>query len=462
MNTFGHIFRFTSFGESHGSALGGVIDGMPAGIFVDMEFIKSELRRRATGGVILGDSVNVDDGRTDDAGVGNGASGYVDCSCGISAGNGCTNEANAGGGTDDSKRCGSIAGSAYSSSRKESDTVEILSGVFNGCTLGTPVSFIIRNEDTRSEDYAELQHLFRPAHADDTYFHKYGVRDYRGGGRASARETAVRVVVGAFAKLLLRQYEVSAATGTTTKNAAAVIGTASATNTVNTLDCFASLAMTECGTFDTSKDILAKQGVNVAMTECGTFANSITIEAKIVEIGGIKVSSTSTAQYINALEQARTQGDSVGGIIECIVKNVPRNLGEPLYDKLSARLAYAMMSIPASRSFEIGKGIEATKMRGSQHNDNWRTDGTTENNYAGGIRGGISTGEDIILRVGFKPIPSIAKKQTLLSDTGELVPHSIKGRHDITCVFRALPIVEAMTAITLADFILLKSAQPSF
>ena len=170
----------------------------------------------------------------------------------------------------------------------------------------------------------------------------------------------------------------------------------------------------------------------------------ITVEAKIVETGDIA--------------QARIAGDSAGGIIECVAKGVPRSLGEPLYDKLSARLAYAMMSIPASRSFEIGKGIEAARMYGSEHNDRWNADGTTENNHAGGVRGGISTGEDIILRVGFKPIPSISKKQILLSDKGELVQHSIRGRHDVTCVFRALPVVEAMTAITLADFVLLKSA----
>jgi chorismate synthase len=302
-------------------------------------------------------------------------------------------------------------GSLYSSSRKESDTVEILSGVFEGntqgelpVTLGTPVGFIIRNENACSEDYSELQHLFRPAHADDTYFHKYGVRDWRGGGRASARETAVRVVVGAFAKMLLRQ----------------------------------------CGRRDSANDgitIGASVDAGVGRDTTASSNDGITVEAKIIEMGDAA--------------EARAQGDSVGGIIECIAKNVPRSLGEPLYDKLSARLAYAMMSIPASRSFEIGKGIEATKMCGSRHNDIWHANGTTENNYAGGIRGGISTGENIILRVGFKPIPSIAQKQQLLSDKGELVEHSIKGRHDITCVFRALPIVEAMTAITLADFILM-------
>jgi chorismate synthase len=225
------------------------------------------------------------------------------------------------------------------------------------------------------------------------------------------------------------------------------------------------MLLRQYGVADTIAEATANTAAAIAATATAdTTATTnaitgVTVEAKVIEISGTTVSSTSTAQYISILEEARTQGDSVGGIIECTVKGVPRSLGEPLYDKLSARLAYAIMSIPASRSFEIGKGIEATRMYGSQHNDFWNEDGTTENNYAGGIRGGISTGENIILRVGFKPIPSIAKKQTLLSDKGELTEHSIKGRHDITCIFRAVPIVEAMTAITLADFILLNKSQ---
>ncbi|MDR1974371.1 MAG: chorismate synthase [Bacteroidales bacterium] len=380
MNTFGRIFRFTSFGESHGAAIGGVIDGMPAGISIDTLLIERELHRRATGENI------------------------------------------------------------YSSSRKEQDNVEILSGVFDGLTLGTPIGFIIHNNDVRSDDYKELEHLFRPSHADDTYFHKYGVRDWRGGGRASARETAVRVVVGAFAKMLLQQHGV-----TVTAKVAEVGGIAIKT------DCTAaSMPHTAGG-----------NGVAVKTTD-GTPHHT-------ADSNGVAVNTTDGTPHHTAdsngvvantaadmlLQEVRATGDSIGGIVECTVLGVPRGLGEPLYDKLTSRLAAAMMSINATRSFEIGQGLRATTMRGSEHNDKWNADGTTQNNYCGGVRGGISTGENIVMRVGFKPIPSIPKTQTMLSDKGELVEHSIHGRHDVTCVFRAVPIVEAMAAVCLADFILL-------
>ncbi|MDR1739135.1 MAG: chorismate synthase [Bacteroidales bacterium] len=376
MNTFGRIFRFTSFGESHGAAIGGVIDGMPAGIKVDMELIRTELLRRATGSSCRKDSESAESGV---------------CHC---SGN-------------------------YSSTRKEEDNVEFLSGLLNGTTLGTPIAFIIRNKDARSEDYKDLEHLFRPAHADDTYFHKYGIRDHRGGGRASARETAVRVVAGAFAKMLLKQHNIAV-----TARVAEIGG-------IKTVS---------------QSELPAKtQAKTQAEPQAKPTASNSELPAAATEL----------------LENARKTGDSVGGVIECTVTGAPKTLmglGEPLYDKLTSRLASAMMSINASRSFEIGQGLQATKMLGSEHNDKWLQDGSTENNYSGGVRGGISTGEPVIMRVGFKPIPSISKEQTMLSDNGELIKHSIHGRHDVTCVFRAVPVVEAMAAVCIADFLLLKNS----
>ena len=303
MNTFGKLFRLTTFGESHGPAIGGIIDGMPAGVAVDGDFIQSELDRRKPGS------------------------------------------------------------GKYTTERKEDDKVEILSGVFEGKTLGTPIGFIIRNTDARSADYEALKETFRPSHADFTYQEKYGIRDYRGGGRASARETACRVVGGAFAKLIL-----------------------------NSL--------------------------------------GITISAEVEDYDN----------WLQKVEAAQKEGDTVGGIIKCVIKGCPAGLGEPVFDKLHAELGKAMLSINAVKGFEYGEGFHAAEMRGSQHNDYFVEENGeihTETNHSGGIQGGISNGEDIYFRVAFKPIATLRKE--------------VKGRHDTSPVERAVPIVESMAAMVIAD-----------
>lgn len=292
MNSFGEIFRLTTFGESHGVALGGVLDGCPAGIRLDVDFIRQELHRRSTGQ------------------------------------------------------------HEYASQRQEADDIEWLSGLFEGRTTGAPIGFIIRNTDARTEDYETLKHVIRPGHADATYEAKYGIRDYRGGGRSSARETVIRVVAGAIAKLYLKE----------------------------------------------------------------VYPN-LRIEAS-AEIDEAKI------------EQARQEQDSVGGCVSCVISGLPAGLGEPVYDKLPARLAYAMLSINACRGFEIGKGFEAAKMRGTVHNQ-----------YHDGTLGGISTGEDICLRLAFKPTPSVG----------------LPGRHDVCFVPRVPVIVEAMAALVLADMTIIGS-----
>lgn len=305
MNTFGNIFRLTTFGESHGVAIGGVIDGMPAGVRVDYDLLRTEMERRRPG-------------------------------------------------TD-----------RISSARKEDDEVEILSGIFDGMTTGMPIGFIIRNNDARSRDYDALKDVFRPSHADWTYQEKYGIRDYRGGGRSSARETACRVVGGAFAKMILRE-----------------IG--------------------------------------------------VVISAEIEDY----------ENWITRAEEARKDGDTVGGVVRCVISGCPRGLGEPVFGKLHAALGGAMFSINAVKGVEYGEGFGAAEMRGSEHNDAFRSeDGQivgTVSNHSGGIQGGISNGEDINLRVAFKPIATLMKE--------------VKGRHDVSAVGRALPIVEAMAAMVIADY----------
>ena len=335
MNTFGNIFKLTTFGESHGEALGGVIDGMPSGIDVDMEFIQSELDRRRPGQGIL------------------------------------------------------------TTSRNEADKVEILSGVFEGKTTGCPIGFIVRNADHHSADYTNIKEIYRPSHADYTYQMKYGIRDYRGGGRTSARETLCRVVGGAFAKLVLRQ-------------------------------------------------------------------KNIEIEADILQVGNCKLQGTKEerqTQFEEVVKAVREENDSIGGIIGCTIRNCPVGLGEPVFGKLNAALGAAMLSINAVKGFDLGEGFEGVGLKGSEMNDEFYNDNgsiRTRTNHSGGIQGGISNGEDILFRVLFKPVPTILREQHTVSTAGEEVVFSAKGRHDPCVLTRAVPIVEAMAAMTILDYWLLK------
>ncbi|MEG2336689.1 MAG: chorismate synthase [Bacteroidales bacterium] len=349
-NSFGQILRLTSFGESHGQAIGGILDGFPANISISLSDIQAELDKRKPAQIGIG------------------------------------------------------------SNRQENDQIEILSGIFQGKSLGSPIAFLIRNTDARSQDYEALQNLYRPGHADDTYSAKYIHRDHRGGGRASARQTAVWVAAGAFAKILLN------AKGIDIKAYTEQIG-----------DCKLEIPYTD-----------------LDLTHIYTDRLRCPQETKSLEMQ-------------NLLKQTAKDGDSLGGVILGLIQNAPQNLGEPIFDKLHARLGMAMLSIPACRGFEFGCGFKAASMKGSEHNDLWLGKSTqTLHNYAGGIRGGISTGEDIYFRLAFKPIASIGKTQKLLSSTGDLIDYSLSGRHDICCVPRAVPIVEALSALVIADFLLLQ------
>ncbi|MDE6629970.1 MAG: chorismate synthase [Bacteroidales bacterium] len=355
MNTFGKLLTLTSFGESHGQAVGGVLDGFPAGIRIDMDFLQRTLSHRSP---------------MQQAGSG----------------------------------------------RKEPDRVELLSGVYEGVSLGSPIAFLIGNQDAHSGDYAALKHLFRPAHADDTYFHKYGVRDERGGGRASARETAVRVAGGALAEMFLKQL--------CEKQGASEIEIHAYTKQIGTV-CLP----------DEAENTLDMARIYTCPTRCPHEDT----DRKMQEV----------------LKQCREEKDSTGGVVRCVVKNMPRNLGEPVYDKLSARLAGAMLGINAARGFEIGMGFDAAAQKGSVHNDTWLEGGNTAHNHAGGVRGGISTGEALTFNVAFKPIPTLMREQTLLREDGKLENLTLTGRHDVCCVPRAVSVVKAMTALVLADFTLL-------
>jgi chorismate synthase len=344
-NTFGNIFRLTSFGESHGIALGGIIDGCPSGLAVDHKFIKTEMKRRKPGEI---------------------------------------NSASA---------------------RSEEDTVEFLSGIMEGVTTGTPLAFIIRNKDHRSEDYQELKNIFRPSHADYTYFMKYGIRDHRGGGRASARETVVRVAAGAIAKMFLKQIGVS---------------------------------VNAC-TIQIGNILLDRNKINFSKAEKDVLFCPDAIASKKMQalLAGLK-----------------KKGDSTGGVVSCMIKACPAGLGEPVFDKLQADLAKAMMSIPAAKGFEYGEGFAAAAMTGSQHNDSFTGKGTKTlmlTNHAGGILGGISSGEDIVFNVAFKPVSSIEMNQKTVDAEGIKKEIKIKGRHDVCVVPRAVPVVEAMAAITIMD-----------
>lgn len=321
MNTIGHLFKLTTFGESHGTAIGGVIDGCPSQLKLDFDFIASEVLRRKT------------------------------------------------------------AQSATASQRKESDQIEWLSGLLDGMTLGTPIAFMVRNEDSKPEDYEALKDVYRPSHADFTYEQKYGFRDWRGGGRASARITLPIVVAGAIAKQILKD-----------------------------------------------------KGIQIA--------------AEVVAMGDT--------------EQARKENDTVGGIVECRIIGVPAGLGEPLFGKFSAELAHAMFSLPAVRGFEIGDGFAVAKMKGSEVNDTFiNRDGkiTTLTNHSGGIQGGITNGNDVVFRVAFKPIPSIAQPQQTVNRAGEQREITIEGRHDVCALPRAMVMVEALAAMVTVDMEMMQETQ---
>ncbi|BCD61406.1 chorismate synthase [Nitratiruptor sp. YY08-26] len=345
MNSFGIKFRFTTFGESHGKAIGCVVDGVPAGLKIDEEFIQSELDRRRPGK------------------------------------------------------------SKFATARKESDKVEILSGVFESKATGTPISMVIFNKDQKSRDYSNIKDIFRPGHADFTYYYKYGIRDYRGGGRSSARETAARVAAGAVAKLLLREFGIGV----------------------------------EAGVVEVA-GIKAKQlDFNHARTS-EIFALDPSVEE----------------QQKEAILKAKEAHDSVGGAVLVRARGVPVGLGEPIYYKLDAVLAEALMSINAAKAVEIGNGCEASRLKGSQNNDEIISQGFVSNN-AGGILGGISNGEEIIAKVYFKPTPSIFQKQRSIDIDGNEVEVELKGRHDPFVAARGSVVAEAMMALVLADMLLLNA-----
>lgn len=351
-NSFGNLFRLTSFGESHGAAIGGVIDGCPPGILIDPEFIRAEMRRRRPGQ------------------------------------------------------------SKIVTQRKEDDEVEFLSGIFEGRSTGAPIGFIVRNTDARSKDYETLKDVYRPSHADFTYDAKYGFRDYRGGGRSSARETVARVVAGAVAKLFLAQHGMSVTAWVSQ------VGEISLDKSFDQLDL--SLA-----------------------------------EQNIVRCPDPAVAE----EMIRLIETVRKDGDTVGGVVTCIAKGVPAGLGDPVFDKLHADLGKGMLSINAVKGFEFGSGFAGSAMRGSEHNDIF-IPGTgkrkivTATNRSGGIQGGISNGEDVYFRVAFKPVATIIRKQRTVNSKGQPVEMMGKGRHDPCVVPRAVPIVEAMCALVLADHFL--------
>jgi chorismate synthase len=349
-NTFGTLFRLTTFGESHGPAIGGIVDGCPAGIPFDQEFIQSELDRRKPGQ------------------------------------------------------------SHITTPRTEDDQVEIISGVFNGKTTGTPIGFVIKNKDQISKDYDAIKDIYRPGHADYTYDAKYGHRDHRGSGRASARETASRVVGGAIAKMILHRMGID------------IIAYVSRVHKIETTK--------------TYKDL-----------------NLSKIEESIIRCPDEEIA----VEMINLIEFTRQEGDSLGGTITCVCKEVPAGLGEPVFDKLNATLGHAMLSINAVKGFEIGDGFSSTYKKGSEHNDSIREGAAS--NHDGGIQGGISNGKDIVFNVAFKPVSTISKSQTTTNKDGENVEFSAEGRHDPCVLPRAVPIVEAMAALVLIDALLLQNTQ---
>jgi chorismate synthase len=345
-NTFGKHFKLTTFGESHGKAIGGIIDGCPSNLKLDFEKIQLDLDRRKPGQ------------------------------------------------------------SAIVTQRKESDIVEFLSGIFEGKTTGTPIGFIIPNKDQKSRDYDHIKDVFRPSHADFTYDKKYGNRDYRGGGRSSARETASRVVAGAIAKQLIAPIKITAYTSS-------------------------------IGELKLEKDYTA--------------LNFDHIEQNPVRCPDPELAKT-MEDYIKSV---RKKGDTVGGIVTCVIQNVPVGLGEPVFDKLHAELGKAMLSINAVKGFEYGSGFNGTRMLGSQHNDSINVDEKTTSNHSGGIQGGISNGMDIYFNVAFKPVATLIQDQKSINNQNQEVVVKGKGRHDPCVVPRAIPIVEAMAALVMADYYLI-------
>lgn len=344
-NSFGKKITLTTFGESHGEAIGGIIDGCPSNILLDFDFIQKELDRRKPGQ------------------------------------------------------------SSIVTQRKESDKVKFLSGIFEGKTTGTPIGFIIPNENNKSKDYEVYENVYRPSHADYVYQQKYGIRDHRGGGRSSARETACRVVAGAIAKLFLKNITIQAYVSS--------VGSVRLNKSYKELD----LSLIE------SNDVRCPEE-NVAL------------------------------QMINRIKEVKKEGDTIGGIVTCVIKNVPVGLGSPVFDRLEADLAKAMLSINACKGFQIGSGFEGTKMLGSEHNDFFLPDGTTKTNFSGGIQGGISNGMDIYFEVAFKPVATLLQNQEMLTKQGDLVEVQGRGRHDACVVPRAVPIVEAMAALVIMDHML--------
>jgi chorismate synthase len=346
-NTYGTVFKLSTFGESHGKAIGGVIDGCPAGIELDIDEVQIDLNRRKPGQ------------------------------------------------------------SAIVTQRKESDQVEFFSGIFEGKTTGTPIGFAISNTDQKSKDYSHIKDSYRPSHADYVYDEKYGIRDFRGGGRSSARETACRVVAGAIAKQFLNPIFIKA-------------------------------YVSSVGTIKLESD-------------------PSTVDLTNIENNPVRCPDSSKAKEMEEhIKQIRKEGDTIGGIVTCIIKNVPVGLGEPVFDKLHAELGKAMLSINAVKGFEYGSGFSGTKMKGSSHNDLFNTDGTTKTNKSGGIQGGITNGMDIYFNVAFKPVATIMQNQETINSKGDLVEMQGKGRHDPCVVPRAVPIVEAMAALVIADFKLRK------
>lgn len=356
-NSFGHLFRLTSFGESHGPAIGGIVDGCPPGITIDQAFIQQELDRRRPGTSVL------------------------------------------------------------TTSRNEADKIQLLSGVFEGKSTGAPIAFLVANENTRSQDYQSLQSVFRPSHADYTYFNKYGLRDHRGGGRSSARETIARVVAGAIAKLALKPLGVE----------------------IEAFTC---------------------QIGNICL------APSCSFSSDIAKGNRLHCPDNDKAQAMEELIiSLRQQGDSVGGVVHCSVKGVPVGWGEPHAQKLSSMLAASILSIPACKGFDYGSGFDVS-LTGSKANDAFFVDDTgrvrTRSNHSGGIQGGISNGEEIYFRAAFKPIASISQEQETVDQEKQSTRIRIQGRHDPCVLPRALPVVEAMTAMTLLDAYLLAQSRQAF
>lgn len=360
-NTFGNLFTLTTFGESHGAAVGGVVDGMPAGIEIDLDFIQGELARRRPGQ------------------------------------------------------------SHITTERKEPDQVELLSGVFEGRSTGTPIGFIVRNTNQHSKDYDSIRDLFRPSHADYTYYKKYGIRDHRGGGRSSARITLARVVGGALAKLVLRQYGISISAYTS-----------------------------QVGDIRLNSDYHR-------------------YDLSLAETNAVRCPDPEKAKEMESLiAQVKHEGDTIGGVIACVVKGCPVGLGEPEFDKLHARLGAAMLSINAVKGFEYGEGFAGSSWRGSQQNDTFVPSApstghpssiATQTNHSGGIQGGISNAEDIYFRVAFKPVATLRKEQPTVDKEGNSTTIDVHGRHDPCVLPRAVPIVESMAAMTLLDALLLYKSE---